>query len=89
VSYGETAFARSVFDVEMAAELSPFVDDQLTYVQAVDTEFVDLDDPEARAPDRQPADDQAANPQRAPGGLRLFSTSASVIIIIIGSTGHS
>jgi hypothetical protein len=27
--------------------------------------------------------------QLAAGGLRLFSTSASVIIIIIGSTGHS
>jgi len=27
--------------------------------------------------------------QRAVGGLRFFSTSASVIIIIIGSTGHS
>ena len=29
------------------------------------------------------------NPQLALGGLRFFSTSASVIIIIIGSTGHS
>jgi hypothetical protein len=27
--------------------------------------------------------------QLAPGGLRFFSASASVIIIIIGSTGHS
>ena len=27
--------------------------------------------------------------QLAAGGLRFFSTSASVIIIIIGSTGHS
>ena len=29
------------------------------------------------------------NRQLALGGLRFFSTSASVIIIIIGSTGHS
>ena len=29
------------------------------------------------------------NRQLAPGGLRFLSTSASVIIIIIGSTGHS
>jgi hypothetical protein len=27
--------------------------------------------------------------QLGPGALRFFSTSASVIIIIIGSTGHS
>jgi hypothetical protein len=27
--------------------------------------------------------------QLAAGGLKFFSTSASVIIIIIGSTGHS
>jgi hypothetical protein len=29
------------------------------------------------------------NRHLALGGLRFFSTSASVIIIIIGSTGHS
>jgi hypothetical protein len=44
--------------------LSPVIDDQFAHVQAVDTEFVDLDDAEAGAPDRQVTDDQAAKGER-------------------------
>ena len=36
----------------VATSLSPVIEDQFADVQAVDVEFVDLDDAEARAPDR-------------------------------------
>ena len=47
-----------------ATSLSPVIDDEFAHVQAVDAEFVDLDDTEARAPDREVTDDQAAKGER-------------------------
>ena len=40
--------------------LSPVIDNQFAHVQPADTEFADLYDAEAGAPDRQAADNQAA-----------------------------
>src|SRR3954470_12212699 len=45
--------------------LSSVIDNQFPHVQAADAKFVDLDDPEAGAADRQAADDQAADRERA------------------------
>ena len=48
-----------------AVMLSPVIDNQFAHVQPADTEFSDLYDAEAGAPDRQAADNQAAKGERA------------------------